>query len=124
MFTPHFVFGRLSKNVDVLACALFSIISVSGQLCVLPPIYRKTLYSIENGKETTTQIKATEISQDIDKLNGTCYQILRTTTVEANKTDSVHVIYKNRTNDCYFCYELIARSENVIQYRKSKKFGF
>ncbi|KAL5965602.1 hypothetical protein TSMEX_006671, partial [Taenia solium] len=71
-------------------------ISVFGQLCSLPPIYRKTLYSIENGKETTTQIKATEISQDIDKLNGTCFQILQTTTVEANKTDSVHPIFQGR----------------------------
>ncbi|KAH9278079.1 hypothetical protein ECG_08909 [Echinococcus granulosus] len=29
-------------------------------------------------------------------------------------------IFGNLTNDCYFCYELIARSENVIQYRKSQ----
>ncbi|VUZ44222.1 unnamed protein product, partial [Hymenolepis diminuta] len=86
----------------------------------LPSIYVKTLYSIENGKGTITTIKASELSQDIDRLNGTCYQILQTTTVEANKTDSINVIYKNRTNDCYFCYELIARSENVIQYRRSQ----
>ena len=92
-----------------------------GQLCSLPSVYVKNLYSIENGKETTTEIKASEISQDIDRLNGTCYQILQTTTMEANKTDSICVIYKNRTNDCYFCYELIARSANVIQYRRSNR---
>ncbi|VEL21580.1 unnamed protein product [Protopolystoma xenopodis] len=91
----------------------------SARGCTLSHIYIKTLFSIENGIETTTQITASELRQNIVPFVGSCHLIVSLNKRHENNVNDAAVIYKNHTKDCYFCYEFIVRSPNVIQYRRS-----
>nr|CAH8864852.1 unnamed protein product [Trichobilharzia regenti] len=98
---------------------IFLRISNSEGICEIPDKYVKTLFSVENGKETTTQILKSQLIQTIENLWGSCHMIVS----ENQNTEAVEdivVLYKNLTKDCFFCYDFIFRSPNVIQYRRSQ----
>ncbi|KER33712.1 hypothetical protein T265_00400 [Opisthorchis viverrini] len=75
---------------------------------------------MELGKETVTQILQTELIQDVQKFRGKCHSILAQNRRLENNVEDALILFKNATNDCYFCYDLIVRSANVIQYRRSQ----
>lgn len=64
--------------------------------CVIPNLYVKTLFAIEDGKETTTRILSTELIQDQENFRGTCHEIVSMNLKSENSVNDTVVVYKNQ----------------------------
>ncbi|CAH8587711.1 unnamed protein product, partial [Dicrocoelium dendriticum] len=109
----------MSIAAFILVIVFENIVLCDAQ-CTIPDAYVKTLFALENGKETTTQILKNELIQTVQKFRGTCHLIVAENRRLESNVEDILVLFKNATNDCFFCYELILRSPNVIQYRRSQ----
>ncbi|KAH8873966.1 actin cytoplasmic type 5 [Schistosoma japonicum] len=103
----------------VMVLVVFFVALEASGTCEIPAKYIKTLFSIENGKETTTQILKSQLIQNLENLWGSCYMIVSENT-NSDAVEDIVVLYKNMTKDCFFCYDFIYRSPNVLQYRRSQ----
>ncbi|KAI8440901.1 hypothetical protein MSG28_009201 [Choristoneura fumiferana] len=85
----------------IIPIFLFEIASVCSE-CTIPIVLRNTWFSFENGKQTITDINASDMTG-----RGVCENI---------KAD-YHVNYTMvfRYTNCYYCVKLIVRTVNVLE---------
>lgn len=84
--------------------------------CTLPKDHVMEIFSLEDGQETLTTIKAQSLKSSKNQLDGLCYSITNTTNPLPESVTDIGVIFQNMTNNCYFCYRFILRSLYVMQY--------
>ncbi|TPP59691.1 hypothetical protein FGIG_12156 [Fasciola gigantica] len=112
---------RESENVVDLFVTWLNMVQPihSSSLCYTTGVCKNNFFYGKRKRDNDANM-ADELIQTVQNFRGTCETIVAQNRRLENNVEDALILFKNRTNDCYFCYEFIVRSPNVLQYRRSK----
>lgn len=98
----------LHNYIICLVCGSYEL-NKKNTKCNIPLVIRGQWYSWENGRSTTTEIDATQMSK-----RGTCIR-----SMEENQVNFTFV-FQRSAGDCYTCVKFMVRTVNVLDKMESK----